>query len=184
MGFIFYGGYYFLEEANQMTNEELSHLVSLDVDVNSIGNQVEISGVWNWNEVPQDGIVGHDYIGITLQNNLGEVITDSIIDAQLQLVFLNDIVYETAGVPSENGFIFEFPNEFLDQVVFGNEGNFQLLLEPQENEELQIIVSYLHTWKDHGGLISDDSRFLSPQFNNDMDEYYWVIERFETGKSN
>lgn len=165
-----------------MTNEELSQVVSLDMDVNPVDEyKLEIKGNWKWNEVPQDGIIGEDYIGISVLNSSGVSVSGPFLNGKLQLTFQDEIIYETEGHPSENGYLFSFPNELKDQIVFGNEGEFSIIAEPQQKEDVQVIVSYLHTWSEHGGLSIGDSRFLSPQFEKGPIESYWVIERFEEG---
>ena len=111
-----------------------------------------------------------------------EPVLGPFLNGKLQLIYQDEIIHETEGDASENGYLFTIPNELRDQIVFGNEGVFSIIAEPQQNEDVQVIVSYLHTWSEHGGLSIEDSRFLSPQFKKGPNESYWVIERFAEGK--
>lgn len=182
MGFIFFGGYNFLKEADQFTNAQLAETISLDVKVEQMEEIIKVDGTWNWNETPQDIIIGDDYIGITVIDHNHDAVDIDVTNAELKLMQNDEVIFETKGEKRGLGYIFEFPNKLDEQKLFGFQGEFSITFANQSFDANQVVVGYLHTWADHGGLISDDTRFLKIEFNENIQDAYWVIERFNSLK--
>lgn len=182
MIFIFFGGYYFLKESDQMTNEQLAQTISFDAILTETDDQIWIEGQWDWNEIPQDAIIGDDYIGITLTNSANEVVDFTVSEPKLKLINDGETIYEAEGKKRGSGYLFAFPNKVSGQKLFGKKGSFSLMIDQPVPEDYQVIASFLHTWADHGGLKSEDPRFLTVEFEQNIYGKYWVIEQFLTGK--
>ncbi|WP_216829993.1 hypothetical protein [Alkalihalobacterium elongatum] len=178
MGFIFYGGYHYLNTSDQITNEELDSVVSLVVETSSNGNKQTISGSWDWKEMPIDGVVGQDYIGVKLveEENQQLVNSDYILSSKLTLRHSGKEIYETNGTFVFDGIIFEFPNEVQEHIGYGNLGTFEIVLDGEQFAGNEISVSYLHTWVEHDGLFFEQARLSEVSLDID----YWTIERFTT----
>ncbi|MBU8905746.1 hypothetical protein [Desertibacillus haloalkaliphilus] len=183
MGFIFYGGYSYLNESEYVTNEELQETSVMEVSIGKMDQGYEITGSWNWNEVPVEGFLGEDYIGITLMDQLNEPFLleeGEIIENELSLIHSGQEVWTTKGKWVETGMIFSFPNELKDHESLGDQGQLKLVISSEEIEEPQVSMSYLHTWVEHQGLLLEEPRFLTPTFNGDQGKVpYWVIERID-----
>jgi hypothetical protein len=185
MIFIIYSGIHFLDQANVMTNEELSETMTFEVGFEQKDHVIEVSGHWNWNDIPQDIFVGDDYIGVSVMDESGNLVEDLFKQSTVQLLHNEEVVYEVAGKQTDTGLIFAFPNKFENHKGYGNQGNFTVEINlPQFEQGWQFVASYLHTWAEHSGLVESDPRFLSPEFKENMDGFYWVVERFETGELN
>lgn len=178
MGFIFFGGFHFLKKTDQFTNEQIAQTMTLDVDVKEENENILVEGTWNWNGTPQDIIIGDDYIGITLADENNKPIDFAVKEAKLQLYDHEEVIFETLGEKSGQGYVFSFPNQLEENQVFGYKGSFSLTMTTDKPIENQVIVSYLHTWADHGGILSTDPRFLNVEFTNPINDQFWVIERF------
>lgn len=179
MGFIFWGGYYYLGQASQLTNEELSTVTFFEIDYNQVGSNVKVIGNWNWVEMPIDGLNGTDYIGVSFPEitDLGIPISEIIKSSIIELHHGDKVLYEAAGEYVKDGIVFPFPNKLLEHESYGNVGTFQLVMEKTEGIS-RLSASYLHTWTEHDGLQLEDARFLEPAFVSDAEVGYWVMERF------
>lgn len=179
MGVIFFGGYLFLKQSSQFTNEQLAETIFLNVRVKQTENRTTIEGEWDWNEVPQDEIVGDDFIGITLLDENHHPVDFQAAKATLKLYDDNNVIFQTTGEKRGKGYLFTFPNKLEGQHLYGYRGLFSLETNGAILEDgMKIAVSYLHTWKDGVRFPSDDTRFQQVDFAKDIDGHYWVIERF------
>ena len=179
MAFIFFGGYYFLNQNEGITNEMLYEYVDLNGKLVKMGNSYKLSGEWKWSEMPVDGFIGDDFLGISVkEKGTGNSLSvASWEQAKLRLLHSQKELYETEGKLTQDGLIFTFPNEIIDNESFGTLGEFEIIFTLKEDVEVQTLVSYLHTWSQHEGLESSDPRFLQPIFVGKKQVNHWVIEQ-------
>ncbi|OLO26923.1 hypothetical protein BTR23_21355 [Alkalihalophilus pseudofirmus] len=176
MGFIFYGGYHYLNSSDEITNESLDQVLSFVVETTTNGTSQTISGNWDWKEMPIDGLLGDDYIGVKIggegeQDNIGE---EYIQSARLILKHGGKEIYETNGTLVHDGVVFTFPNELQDHIGFGNMGSFEIVIVGEAFIGTDVSISYMHTWEIHESLSFDQARLSTA--NVDID--HWIIERF------
>ncbi|MEB1807648.1 MAG: hypothetical protein LPK26_10240 [Bacillaceae bacterium] len=177
MGFIFYGGYHYLNTSDQLTNEELDTVMSLVVEASSSGDKHTINGYWDWKEMPVDGVLGHDYIGVKFVDEEQHSVDPELISgSKLELLHGEQVIYETEGTIVHDGIIFEFPNEVQEHIGYGNKGSFEIVLGDEFYSGNEVSISYLHTWEEHGGFSFEHARFS----NINVDIEHWIIERFTT----
>ncbi|MFV8826626.1 hypothetical protein [Alkalihalobacterium sp. APHAB7] len=177
MGFIFYGGYHYLNTSGQLTNEELDTVVSFVVEADSHGSKHTITGYWDWKEMPVDGMLGHDYIGVKFVEEEQDSFDPQLISGSaLQLLHGEQVIFETEGTLVLDGIIFEFPNEVQEHIGYGNKGSFEIELDSKLYSGNEVSISYLHTWEEHEGFSFDHAR-LSKE---NVDIEHWIIERFTT----
>ncbi|WP_096201244.1 hypothetical protein [Bacillus sp. FJAT-45350] len=179
MGFIFYGGYHYLQSTNVVTNEQLHQSIDFNHEMNRLGETVELIGSWEWLDMPHEGLIGEDYIGVSLTNiETGEFIPgDEVVGSELQLFHGHKLIYETVGQVVDNGLIFSYPNEIIEHESYGNKGGFKVSFASNYDSEYRASFTYLHTWNEHEGLKYEDARMISPVFSGTINESYWVIER-------
>ncbi|WP_156816990.1 hypothetical protein [Salsuginibacillus kocurii] len=176
MAFMFFGGWFYLQQSDVISNEDLYEHVELEAQLEENSTQ-QLDVSWEWRETPEEGLVGEDYIGISvIDEDEQPLLSEEIEEASLQLFDGEDVIYETEGEEVENGIIFSFPNELEENVTYGNEGHINMTITGSAES---ASVSYLHTWVEHDGLESEDARFFSPSFaGQDEENVSWVIERF------
>ena len=173
MGFIFFGGYYYLNGANQMTNEELNQVIALDAEATASGEVYIIRGKWDWKEMPSDGLIGDDYIGIALLN--GQTLeVDQVKNTELTLMHGGKTVYETEGSILPDGIVFSFPNLIKEHESMGNVGTFQITIDNENLAGSELSIGYLHTWEEHSRFTLNSARLSSDM----VDANHWIIERF------
>ncbi|WP_209125359.1 hypothetical protein [Alkalihalobacillus sp. BA299] len=175
MGFIFFGGYHYLNTSNQMTNEDLDNVISFAIDATSNGSTHTIIGDWDWQKMPVDGVLGDDYIGVKLVEEGQEPFDFELIKgSHLVLKHGGNEIYETEGTIVNDGIVFTFPNEMQEHMGYGNMGSFEVVIVGEEFIGQEISISYLHTWDVHDDVSFDRARLS----NVDIDINHWVIERF------
>ncbi|RSL30938.1 hypothetical protein D7Z54_23525 [Salibacterium salarium] len=182
MVFLFVGGAIYVNQAEEISNENLSEEVEWEKSFseNESGSTLEAS--WNWGIMPDDGMQGTDYIGVTLLDANGDPISGEEIKTYELTLHQNDeadIIEE--GQVVENGILFSFPNEMQENQTIGDSGSLHVS-HNGDNLPEQAVISYLHTWEDHGGLDSQDARFFNRDFvgkNQNDESFFWVMETFE-----
>lgn len=180
MVFMIYSGYHYLNESETISNEEIQNTIEMSVIAEEYHGSTHVLGKWNWNEIPKEGLLGEDYIGVSVLDieSSQYLHGDDLTDTVLTLVYRNNVIFEAEGNSVENGIVFAFPNQIIDQGIFGNEGEVSLVLHIEEGSDHQISMSYLHTWTEHSGLDIEDARFQSPSFpGEDAEVPHWIIER-------
>ncbi|RSL34529.1 hypothetical protein D7Z54_05125 [Salibacterium salarium] len=182
MAFLFVGGSIYVKQAEEVTNDNLSEKLEWKKSFNEAGNGSVLNASWSWGVMPDDGLQGTDYIGVTLMDTNGNPLPEEELkDYKLSLKQNDqaDIVKE--GQVVENGILFSFPNKLEENQTIGDSGSLQVSSNGETQTE-QAVISYLHTWEDHEGLESQDARFFNRSFKGkeDNDEsFYWVMETFE-----
>ncbi|MCK0471499.1 hypothetical protein [Halalkalibacter sp. APA_J-10(15)] len=172
MVIMFVGGYYFLNGVESITNEQLQDHVDLNVKYEERESSIVINGEWNWNVMPSEGLYGDDYIGIYSANH-----DLNYTNATLELTYGDQVIEQIEGVDVENGIIFVFPNELVEQVSYGNSGRFQIEFGNNEIADKELHVHYLHTWTNHVPMDLEDAAFESPTFGEALEVPHWIISR-------
>ncbi|GAE30748.1 hypothetical protein [Halalkalibacter hemicellulosilyticus] len=177
MVIMFVGGYYFLNGVESITNEQLEDHIDFDIEYTAQETSIVINGEWNWNVMPSEGLYGNDYIGVSVSND-----QLNYTNAILELTYGDQVIEQIEGVDVENGIIFVFPNELVEQVSYGNSGRFQIELEHNEIVDKELNVHYLHTWTNHVPMDLEDAAFESPTFGEALEVPYWMISRKVNGE--
>ncbi|MGO4887151.1 hypothetical protein ACJ2A9_05280 [Anaerobacillus sp. MEB173] len=186
MIFIFYSGYQYINESESFSNEDIQNLIVASVEAEQINEQmIEITGKWDWSELPKEGLLGDDYIGVTVFEEDQPMDGERFSESMLVLYHRDKPIYEVEGQAVKNGVVFSFPTKMVEEGIYGNEGEVKLQLQISKNSfsSTKVSMTYLHTWTEHEGLQIEDSRFQSPQFlnvNGDDEVPYWIIERLST----
>ncbi len=190
MIFLFAGGSYYINQTEVVNNEELDEKINWETTLLQTEDSSVLEATWNWSVTPSDGMAGEDYIGVTFIDEKGEALPAELMDDyQLTLKVEGEDITE-GGEAANNGIIFSFPNEIEENKTLGDKGSLRVETTSASNP-VRAVISYLHTWEDHGGLQSKDARFFNREFagKGDKDEsFFWVSERFvdleEKGSSN
>ncbi len=183
MFMLFYFGYLYISSEEAITNERLQNEIIIDVNAERVGDDVFLKGKWDWTTMPVDGIVGDDYIAITIQrDDRTGINTEKIVSSSLTLL-KGEKVLETIGPQIfEDGIIFKFPNKLIEHESYGNRGEVELVLQLEEEEELVVAFSYIHTWKEHDNLTIDETLLLEKVVKELLYPKYWIVQRFFTLK--
>ncbi|MBP3951227.1 hypothetical protein [Bacillus suaedae] len=168
---MFIGGYYFLGDTDTFTNEELKEVIEVDVQVDEQSQGLRIQGEWDWTIMPSEGIYGDDYISVFIESDE----SFSIETAELKLLYAGDVIEETAGKVVENGVIFSFSNQLVEQISYGNSGEFEVVMSGENVKAEDISIRYLHTWTNHLPLDLDDASFQDPTFGEAENVPYWIL---------
>lgn len=178
MAFIFFAGFYYLNQNEGITNEMLYEHVDFDGKIVKMGDSYKLSGEWKWSELPQDGLVGDDFLGISVREKgtANSLKVESWDKAVLRLLHNQKVIYEAEGERTDAGLIFTFPNQMIDNESYGPFGEYEIVFTLKEEAEVQALVSYLHTWSEHIGLKTNDPRFLRPAFEGENHVKHWVVE--------
>lgn len=183
--FMFASGIYYLNQTESITNEELSESISWLPHLTKEGEQSLLEAEWLWEASPDDGITGTDYIGVTFLDGNGDALAGSEInETAVTLRHSEETIFEGEGEIKEDGVLFVFPNQADDHETYGNDGRVEVVLNSSEAEE--AVITYLHTWKEHEEINTEDLRFFDPGFeeSDHMDDYYWVTEQLvQTGEA-
>lgn len=177
--FMFASGMYYLNQTETITNEELSESISWTPQLTEEDSSSLLEAEWAWQSSPDDGIIGTDYIGVTFLDQNGETLTgNEFKEATVSLLHNGEIIWEELGEIKESGVLFTFPNRADDHETYGNDGSIEVILTGTKAEE--AVVTYLHTWKEHEEMTTEDLRFFDPSFgeSDNMDNFYWVTEQF------
>ncbi|WP_026674728.1 hypothetical protein [Alkalihalobacterium bogoriense] len=178
VAFIFYGGYSYWQSIGSVTNEELSQYVNFDHKLEPRNDQFILTSEWEWTEMPAEGLIGTDYIGVSLLDANGQQLEDvSFANGKIELFYGNKIIYEAEGTLLENGYMFSFPNEMIEHETFGNNGRISVSFQTSDDTEgHRVSISYLHTWGEHELLHIEDARFLTTNVNEAAIPH-WILEQ-------
>ncbi len=178
MGFIFYGGYHYLNQSAAITNEQLFQVIDMDANISKFNETVEVHGTWNWEEMPIEGLIGKDYIGVSLiDGDSGNQLDNlNVKQSQLFLKHGEKVIFQAEGLIVENGLIFAFPNEIIEHESYGNKGEFIVTFMLEEEITVKASIVLLHTWEEHEGLILTDARMVNPEFTGDVQVAFWTTE--------
>lgn len=178
---MFIGGYMFLKQTNAVTNEDLQHVVELEANRVETGDDtLRIDVHWDWTTMPSEGLDGYGYIGVALMDKENKVLREdvNVLQADLELAYGGgEIMREIEGTNVDNGVIFAFKNEVIDNRSYGNIGRATVVIEGEDIDNTLVRVHYLHTWTDEGKLVLEDALFQNPTFEGNRDVPYWVISR-------
>ncbi|WP_088102450.1 hypothetical protein [Halalkalibacter urbisdiaboli] len=177
VGLMVFGGYYFLNHTETVTNEEMKEFVELSLDAHPVKEGLKVVSEWDWTVMPEDGIYGEDYLGFAIEG--GTLQTNAeFIEAHLEVYHASEIVYESTGTVIENGVIFAFPNEIAENTVVGNRGRAEITIKGEGHISLEdISVQLLHTWVAHSPLTMTDATFRTPEFEHARNVPYWIISK-------
>ncbi|WP_062046399.1 hypothetical protein [Bacillus sp. JCM 19034] len=171
---MFVGGYFFLSDTEEITNEQLKEKIELEASYHENGSLLVVNGEWNWSVMPIEGLYGDDYIGVAIPNvnNHNEIV------ATLELTYADDIIEQIDGKVVDNGIVFTFPNAMIEQISYGNSGRFKVEIDHQHNVDVdELSVHYLHTWTNHAPLDIEDAIFQTPTFEEAQDVPHWVLSK-------
>ncbi|SFP22242.1 hypothetical protein [Salibacterium halotolerans] len=179
MIFLFIGGGFYINQAEEVTNENLSEEVQWDSTLEPTENGARLTASWEWGHMPSDGLHGTDYIGITFLDENGEPMTgDQVERAELLLDLNNEEERSIEPETTSDGVLFAVPNEMEDNQAIGSSGTIDVRMSSNP-ENKRVVMSYLHTWEEHGGLETSNTRFFDPSFHDkNGSSFYWVIEHF------
>ncbi|MFZ4452038.1 hypothetical protein [Salibacterium aidingense] len=181
MIFLFIGGSFYINQAEEVTNENLSEEVRWQTNLSVKESGDALSASWEWDMMPNDGMTGMDYIGVTFLDENGDPLMEEDYDSfQLTLDQNTQNDIKNQGKPVENGVVFSVPNRIEENETIGNSGRVHVTAE-SDAEVDRAVISYLHTWENHDGLNTEESRFFTPSFvgKKENDEsFYWVMESF------
>ncbi|MGY4690280.1 hypothetical protein [Salibacterium sp. K-3] len=181
MFFLFIGGGFYINQAEKVSNKDLSEEVEWETTLESGENGDLLKASWQWGRMPSDGLRGTDYIGVTFLDRNGEPVTESQVENASLLLDQNS--GDTMKIEPEaaaNGIRFAVPNEMNENETIGSSGTVQV----RTHSNLQggrAVISYLHTWEEHGGIAAKNARFFEPSFHgkeDNNDSFYWVMEHF------
>ncbi|MCD8508744.1 MAG: hypothetical protein LRY73_01820 [Bacillus sp. (in: Bacteria)] len=175
---LFSVGFYIINQSSAVTNEDLVNHIQMELDIQleeGVGYQVDV--VWSWNDFPNDGLMGDDFIEIVLLNDSMEPIKVADSIGSLYLKQGNDIIFETSHiVVSDEGIAFQFPNKSEDNLLFGPKGEVNVNFPLQEEAIAYIEVKYYHTWKEWDSQLKAYEA-LENQLQMHVIEDYWIASR-------
>ncbi|SFL67507.1 hypothetical protein [Salibacterium qingdaonense] len=179
MIFLFIGGGFYINQAEEVTNENLSEEVQWESELAPDENGTRLTASWEWGHMPSDGLHGTDYIGITFLNENGDSMTgDQVENAELLLNLNGGNKREVEPETTSDGVLFAVPNEMEENQTIGSSGTINVRTN-SNLENKRVVISYLHTWEEHGGLETSNTRFFDPSFHGEnSNSFYWVIENF------
>ncbi|BAB05155.1 hypothetical protein P4631_13075 [Halalkalibacterium halodurans] len=174
MVLLFIGGYFYLQQETEFSNEELKDVVSFDVEAEAIENQLTVQVEWDWNAMPTDGLYGMDYISIAMMEPADEIV---FTEGDIRLFYGHEEIFRSKGKVVSDGVIFSFPNELRDFESFGNLGEIVVDIEGEQLEKTELTVYYVHTWSHHLGMLRDSAKLDEPSFENGPNVPYWVLTK-------
>lgn len=175
MVMLFYFGYLYIISDEVITNESLQNEIIIDVSSERNGDEVALIGKWDWTAMPVDGMVGQDYITITIEEDGSQVTNENIISSTLFLLKGDTVLKEIKGSHLENGVIFTFPNELIDHESYGNRGEIEVVL--KSDESIIVTFSYIHTWEEHEEISINDINNIEASVEEKLVDF-WIIKRF------
>ncbi len=175
---LFYLGYHYINNTDAATNESLQHDIIVTLETNRDGETVTITGKWDWTQMPVDGLVGNDYITISLQDEDGSfLLPEHIYSTEINLLKGNQVLKTSEGEVNQQGVVFTFPNDIIDHESYGNRGEIIVVAQAQENQTYLATLSYVHTWLDHELLAFNRLYSLETGLQDILTNKYWVINR-------
>ncbi|MEC2070549.1 hypothetical protein [Alkalihalophilus marmarensis] len=177
MAIMFWGGYHFLGENETLTHEQLKEETGLVAEADDTGDGWLVNISWEWASMPDGGLYGEDYVSAAVLDEDGHAREDiTFTDMKLELVYGDEVIYETEGEAVSNGVIFAYPNEIQEHQSLGNNGQAVVRLNGDEINKEDISIRMLHTWVNHSPLTKEDALFSNPDFSGAANVPYWVKE--------
>ncbi|WP_240378118.1 hypothetical protein [Bacillus piscicola] len=177
---LFAGGSLYINKAQVVTNEKLNEQIEWDTSFEAAESGAQLEGTWEWKVMPEDGVQGLDYIGVTLLDKNGAPLPRETLKSYKLVVETKEGKKEAESEIVDNGILFSFLTEMEEYDVVGSKGSFTVETDTDIIPE-RAVVSYLHTWEEHQGIKSKDARFFEREFvgkeSND-ESFFWVAERF------
>ncbi|WP_100372464.1 hypothetical protein [Bacillus sp. FJAT-45037] len=179
MVLMFFGGYHFLGQVETMTHEELEDVIELDVHASEREGDWVVRVNWDWTMMPDGGMYGEDYVSVAVLDSSRTNAREDVVfeDAKLELIYADEVIYETMGQSVDNGMIFEYPNELDQHKSYGNVGQMVVTVSGSEIDSSDISVKLLHTWVNHSPLTKEDAQFTVLDFSGAQNVPHWIIEQ-------
>jgi hypothetical protein len=178
MFLLFYFGYHYINNSETATNESLQNDITISLDVNRNGKEVRLTGAWDWTQMPVDGLIGDDYIMISLVREDGKVITtENYLSADLSLLKGKEQLQSISGEVVDNVVIFTFPNEIIEHESYGNRGEVEVVLQLDDDHSYNATFTYVHTWIDHQLVGFNRLHSLEAGLSDILTNKYWSVIR-------
>lgn len=179
MFLLFYFGYQYINSSETATNESLQNDIVISLDANRNGQEVLLRGTWDWTQMPVDGLIGDDYIIITIKQE-DETPIDSlnVLSAELFLLKGEQQLQSVIGEVDPNGIVFIFPNKIVDHESFGNRGEIEVVLQLADEASYIATFTYIHTWVDHQLVGFNQLYSLEAGLQDILTNKYWSVKRF------
>ncbi|MCT8138579.1 hypothetical protein H1D32_13010 [Anaerobacillus sp. CMMVII] len=179
MVLLFYFGYQYVNNMETATNESLQNDITISLETTRNGNDVRLTGKWDWTQMPVDGLVGDDYIMISLKTEEGTPVSmEELVEAELFLFNGKELLVTITGELEDDGVVFTFPNQIIDHVSYGNRGEIEVSYQLDEEQEYIATFTYVHTWVDHELVKFDLFHSLDAGLPDILTNKYWSINRF------
>ncbi|MDV2683201.1 hypothetical protein RYX56_02320 [Alkalihalophilus lindianensis] len=176
MALMFWGGYHFLGENEALTHEQLEEEIEINVVASERGEDWLVKVNWDWTAMPEGGLYGDDYVSITVLDESGKAREDvSLTQSELELIYADEIIYQTEGETVTNGVIFAYPNQFDEHKSYGNLGQAVIRVNGENIQQEDISVQMLHTWINHSPLTKEDAQLTNPDFSGAINVPYWLV---------
>ena len=178
---LFYFGYLYISSDEVITNKSLQNEIIIDLNAESTEDEVVLKGEWDWTTMPVDGVVGNDYIVISLQSDEGALFnTGNITSSSLTLLKGENVLDTIEAQIFEDEVIFLFPNKVIEHESYGNRGEVELVIQLEEHQEFVVAFSYIHTWVEHDHLLTEEVQSLEKIVEEKLAPSFWIVKRFLT----
>ncbi|WP_078597160.1 hypothetical protein [Evansella clarkii] len=175
---LFIMGYMTLNQAEQVTNEELLNFVQLAAETENNNGETELRVNWQWGDFPSDGLRGAGFIEITPVDDAGEPVDFEIMDSRLLLTQSAEIIYERDQFEQgDEGIFVQFPNRADENIYYGPLGEVTITFSDFSSTAEYIEVSYYHTWEDSD--ITGQKGVSVRDILNEGSGKYWELQRLE-----
>ncbi|QOY36117.1 hypothetical protein AWH56_026355 [Anaerobacillus isosaccharinicus] len=179
MFLLFYFGYQYINSSETATNESLQNDIVISLDANRSGQEVLLRGTWDWTQMPVDGLIGDDYIMITIKQEDDTPINSlNVLSAELFLLKGEQQLQSVIGEVDPNGIVFTFPNKIVDHESFGNRGEIEVVLYLADEASYIATFTYVHTWVDHQLVGFNQLYSLEAGLQDILTNKYWSVKRF------
>lgn len=179
MFLLFYFGYQYINSSETATNESLQNDIVISLDANRNGKEVLLRGTWDWTQMPIDGLIGDDYIMITIKQEDDTPIDFlNVLSAELFLLKGKQQLQSVIGEVDPNGIVFTFPNKIVDHESFGNRGEVVVVLQIADEASYIATFTYVHTWVDHQLVGLNQLYSLEADLQDILTNKYWSVKRF------
>ena len=168
---LFVFGYFSFTEPDSITQEEMQDSTEFDHEVS--GNRLEV--YWQWNDYPDDGVVGDDYIELIAVDEDPANLQEEIENVQLELHHADEVIYESSDwVETEDGVVVSFPNEMQQEAIYGASGEVHFDFADAETAE-GISLVYYHTWQD-GEVEPAADKTMEEALEESVVTQWWTLE--------
>lgn len=179
MFLLFYFGYQYINSSEQATNVSLQNEINIALEANRLGETVKLKGKWDWTQMPADGLIGDDYIMITVKSaDETPIDSKSYLQAELYLIKGDELLQSIVGEIVEDGIVFTFPNTIIDHESYGNRGEVEVVLQLDDEDQYSASFSYVHTWIDHELGRFTSLYGLKTSISDSLTNHYWSVIRY------